>query len=308
MGPGRIEPLPDGTGARVWLADGRAIGVRETGVRDGWPLFVFPGTPGSRLCPLGDLEGAREAGARVVAIERPGFGVSTPQPWRRIVDWPADVAQVADVLGIASFAIAGMSGAGPYLVACAAMLPTRVRAVGLLGVVAPLESPGVRRAMTLRRRGMYAALPLARLGVPLLRALGPHGVRRMMTSDLPACDRAAIARVERQYIAMNLEAFRQGPDAFATELALVARPWGIRIEDIRVPVHLWHGDLDVSTPPAMGRHLAAAIPGCRTHLIADAGHFLAYSRWNEILAALAPADQRESENEPVPPAQTPLVI
>lgn len=75
-----------------------------------------------------------------------------------------------------------------------------------------------------------------------------------------------------------------------------------------MPVHLWHGDLDLSTPPAMGRHLAAAIPGCRPHFIADAGHFLAYSRWSEILAALAPADQRESENEPEPPAQTPLVI
>jgi pimeloyl-ACP methyl ester carboxylesterase len=289
MAPGRIEPLLDGTGARVWLVDGRAIGVRETGAPDGWPLFVFPGTPGSRLCPLGDLEGTREAGARVLVLERPGFGVSTPQPHRRIVDWPADVARVADALGIASFAIAGMSGAGPYLAACAAMLPGRIRAVGLLGVAAPLQSPGVRRAMTLRRRVMYGALPFARLGVPLLRALGPAGVRRLMTSDLPACDRAAIARVEQRYVAMGLEAFRQGPEAFSTELALVARPWGFRLEDIRVPVHLWHGDLDVSTPPAMGRHLAATIPGCRAHFVPDAGHFLAYTRWGEILATLSSA-------------------
>lgn len=293
MGRDSIEALGEGSGVRVWLPDGRAIGVRETGAPGGWPLLIFPGTPGSRLCPLGDLEGTREAGARVLAIERPGFGVSTPQPGRRVVDWPADVARVADALGLGTFAIAGMSGAGPYLAACAAMLPGRVRVAGLLGVAAPLQAPGITSGMTLRRRTMYRMLPFARLATPLLGVLGPRGVRHVMTGDLPECDRAAIARERERYVAMGLEAFRQGPSAFAEELKLVARSWGFSLADIRVPVHLWHGDLDVSTPLEMGRYLAATIPGCRAHFVRGEGHFLAYSRWPEILATLAPLGHRQ---------------
>jgi pimeloyl-ACP methyl ester carboxylesterase len=199
------------------------------------------------------------------------------------------VAQVADALDIQSFAIAGMSGAGPYLAACAHQLPHRVRSVAMLGVVCPLDAPGVLEAMTLRRRLMYRALPLAPYAAPLLRLLGPTGVRRLMTADVPPCDQAIIARIAEPYAAMKREAFRQGPSAFVTDLALAARPWGFRLEDIRVPVHVWHGELDVSTPPAMGRHLAATIPGAALHFVRGEGHFLAYARWREILSALTPA-------------------
>jgi pimeloyl-ACP methyl ester carboxylesterase len=194
--PSPVEPLPDGTGARVWLPGGRAIGIRECGDPSGWPLLFFPGTPASRLTPLPDADPAatRNAGVRVVVLERPGFGVSSPQPGRRIVDWPRDVAYVADALGIDRFAVAGMSGAGPYLAACGVALPDRVRAVGLLGVVCPLDAPGVRATMSPRRRWMYRVLPLAPKAVPLLRMLGPRGVSRLMTSDVPPCDRAVLAR------------------------------------------------------------------------------------------------------------------
>jgi pimeloyl-ACP methyl ester carboxylesterase len=283
--------LADGTGARVSLDYGRVIGIREAGIADGWPLLVFHGAPSSRLFPLpeADAEGTRAAGVRVIVLERPGYGISSPQPRRRILDWAGDVAQVADALGIQSFAVAGMSGAGPYLAACAHQLPERVRTVAMLGVVCPLDAPGVVEAMTLRRRLMYRALPLAPYAAPLLALLGPTGVRRLMTADVPPCDEAILARIAEPYAAMKREAFRQGPSAFATDLALAARPWGFRLEDIRVPVHVWHGELDVSTPPAMGRHLAAAIPGAALHLVPGAGHFLAYARWREILTALSPA-------------------
>src|SRR5580704_3674921 len=101
-----VDALADGTGARVRLPDGRFLGIRESGDPQGWPLLVFPGTPGSRLTPLVDMDGTREAGARAIAVERPGFGVSTAQRGRRILDWPRDVAHLADALGLASFAIA----------------------------------------------------------------------------------------------------------------------------------------------------------------------------------------------------------
>jgi pimeloyl-ACP methyl ester carboxylesterase len=123
--------------------------------------------------------------------------------------------------------------------------------------------------------------------VPLLRLLGASGVSKIMTGDVPACDRAVVARFAEPYARMKREAFRQGPAAFAQELALAARPWGVRLDAIRVPVHLWHGEMDVSTPISMGRYLAATIPGCRARFLPDAGHFLAYERWAEIVP-LAP--------------------
>jgi pimeloyl-ACP methyl ester carboxylesterase len=250
--------------------------------------LLFPGTPGSRLTPLADVDGTKESGARIIVLERPGFGVSSPQPGRRVMDWPSDVADVADALGLQSFAIAGMSGAGPYLAACAVALPDRVRAVGMMGVGCPLDAPDIRRAMTLKRRLAYYLLPVAASLTPVLRALGPIRIRSLMTRDVPRCDKDVIAPIREAYDAMQSEAFRQGFAAFTTELSLLAQPWGLRLESIRVPVHLWHGELDVSTPAEMGRYLAAVIPGCRARFLPDAGHFVAFVCWKEILAALAP--------------------
>jgi pimeloyl-ACP methyl ester carboxylesterase len=122
------------------MSDGRAIGLCEHGDPQGKPLLWFPGTPSSRLWPVPDAEAARAAGVRVVVIERPGFGVSDFQPNRCVLDWPRDVVQVADALGLDSFAVAGSSGAGPYVGACAYALPDRVRVAGMVGVVAPLDA------------------------------------------------------------------------------------------------------------------------------------------------------------------------
>ena len=161
---------------RVRMSDGRAIGLCEHGDPQGKPLLWFPGTPSSRLWPVPDAEAARAAGVRVVVIERPGFGVSDFQPNRCVLDWPRDVVQVADALGLDSFAVAGSSGAGPYVGACAYALPDRVCVAGMMGVVAPLDAPGVRDGMTARRRVLYRMLGLAPYTVPLLRIMGPAGI------------------------------------------------------------------------------------------------------------------------------------
>jgi pimeloyl-ACP methyl ester carboxylesterase len=176
-----LEPLADGTGMRVRMSDGRAIGLSQHGDLKGKPLLWFPGTPSSRLWPVPDVEAARAAGVRVVVIERPGFGVSDFQPNRRVLDWPHDVVEVVDALGLESFAVAGSSGAGPYVAACAYALPDRVRAAGMMGVVAPLDAPGVRDGMTVRRRVLYRMLAVAPYAVPLLRIMGPAGIDHAMT-------------------------------------------------------------------------------------------------------------------------------
>ena len=271
------------------MADGRAIGFSDHGDLRGTPLLWFPGTPSSRLWPVPDVEAARAAGVRVLVIERPGFGVSDFQPNRRVLDWPRDVAEVADALGLDSFAVAGSSGAGPYVAACAYALPDRVRIAAMMGVIAPLDAPLARSGMTMRRRVLYRALGLAPHAIPLFRVMGPERIDKVMTGDVPACDRLVLERIREPYMASKREALRAGPQGLAHELALCARPWGFPLQAIRVPVHVWHGQLDVSTPIAMARYLAEAIPTSRPRFFPTFGHFLSYEVWPEILLALTGA-------------------
>jgi pimeloyl-ACP methyl ester carboxylesterase len=82
------------------------------------------------------------------------------------------------------------------------------------------------------------------------------------------------------------EAFRQGSRGAAQDVVLLGRPWGFRLEDIRPPVLLWQGEVDVLVPPAMGRHLAAKIPDCRATFFPGEGHLL-FDHMREIAQAFA---------------------
>ena len=98
------------------LADGRALGFAEYGNPNGKPLFYFHGHPGSRF-EARYLENSETA--RIIGVDRPGLGLSTYKAGRKILDWPDDIAELANSLGIARFAVAGFSGGGPYALACA---------------------------------------------------------------------------------------------------------------------------------------------------------------------------------------------
>src|ERR1700716_3282454 len=114
----------------VDLDDGRVLGYREYGELTGTPIVYLHGMPGSRLDPVALDEEYRRLGVRVVAIERPGYGLSSARRSGGLVDWPADVAAVADHLAIERFAVLGYSSGGKYAAACAYALPDRVTVVG----------------------------------------------------------------------------------------------------------------------------------------------------------------------------------
>src|SRR5262249_23573928 len=124
------------------LSDGRRLGYAEHGDPHGEAVLWFPGTPGSRFTTL-DTVSARRAGARLVAIERPGFGLSDPKPDRTLLGFAEDVRELANALAIERFAIAGVSGGAPYVLACALALSHRVRAAAIVAGGGPLEAPGV---------------------------------------------------------------------------------------------------------------------------------------------------------------------
>lgn len=287
------DPLEDLT---LCLSDGRTLGYAQYGAPAGRPVFVFHGSPGSRVQVRAAHGPALARGIRIIAPDRPGLGLSTRLPGRQITDWPNDVRALADALGIARFAVIGISGGGPYGAACAWALPERITCAGIISGVAP-PSHGCAICGGLRRRERVV-VDLA-LRMPwLLRAVMTVGavpsrrwtegfyarVRGMASpADRPILERSDVAEC---LIAGMKEAFRQGGRGPADELLLLARPWTFRPEEIRVPVRLWHGEADGVVPVAMGRHLAAIIPGCRAEFVPDAGHYLAFDRIGPCLDAM----------------------
>lgn len=280
----------------VVLRDGRRLGYAESGDPDGLPLLWFPGTPGSRYSGPADEHATRSAGVRLICIERPGFGVSDFLARRQFLDCPHDVTQVADALGIDRFAIAGISGAGPYLAACAHEIPERLTAVGLISCIGPLGPEGMTKRMPMYRRGVLRVVASASRVASYAAELGllgrdPEKLYRRMTRGLSAGDRAILARPEvwDRQVASIAEALRPGARGFVRELILVTQPWGFRLCDIDIEVHMWHGTGDRSTPIEMGRYMAEQIPSCEASFYPDEGHFLIYDRWAEIVSTLADA-------------------
>lgn len=282
---------------RITLRDGRRLAFAEYGDPQGRPFLYFHGFPASRLeAALTDGAAAR-LGIRIIAPDRPGFGRSDLQPGRRLGDWPADVTQLVDVLGLQQFTVLGVSGGGPYALACAVKIPQRLAAVGLVGGLGPAADTADTAGMaTLNRIFLFLFRRAPGLGRPLLALFGA-GIRRrparffdLFTATVPAVDRAALLApgIRPLFHASLREAFRQGARGTARELFLYARPWDFDPATIAVPVNLWHGALDITVPPRMGESLARRIPGCRRHLLAAEGHFsLPLRRVEEILRTLA---------------------
>ena len=281
----RVVPLPDG----------RRLGLAEYGDADGAPVFLFHGLPGSRLQFHPDPAVARGCGVRVLALERPGMGLSTPHPRRRIVDWPRDVAAAADALGLAKFGVMALSGGGPYGAACAALIPERLTSITFVSPLGPIDKRRARLVMaplpgTFLGLARWAPwlLPLP-AGIYLLLRHFPRTIHMARPwAGISASDRAALREMPEigaMYRRDLTEATRQGYGGVLTDARLASRPWGFALDSIRVPVTLWYGDRDALTPPAMQASLARAIPHCRVHCLPGEGHFLFFRHLREILAA-----------------------
>jgi pimeloyl-ACP methyl ester carboxylesterase len=278
------------------LRDGRDLAYLEFGDPGGFPVFYCHGTPGSRLEGAFPDRAAKAHGFRIIAVDRPGFGRSTFQPDRTFRDWPADVASLADALGVGEFGITGHSGGGPHLFACGVLIPPgRLRFIGALAPWGPIATPEIMAGLN-RLDRVYARL--ARRAPWAMRAsfapLGwcakhwPRLFFAIMTSAVSTSDRVALASdgVLEQLRESELEAFRQGGRGSAHEATIAYRPWDIDVPDIRVPTHIWLGDQDIFVPRQMGSYLQDAIPEVDFHQLVGAGHF-AVSAWDEILAACA---------------------
>jgi pimeloyl-ACP methyl ester carboxylesterase len=283
----------DGTDRTIRLRDGRRLGFAEWGDAGGRPRLYFHGWPGSRVEGRLADEAARSRGIRLIAIDRPGMGLSDFQPRRTLVDWPDDVLQLAAALVLDRFAVLGISGGGPYAAACAWKLSDRLTRAGIVSCLAPLDVPGATAGMS--RQNRLAFQLVGRLSVlrRLLMARSGVSVRRRpdrvlesgvgATVDKEYLDRPDVRKVLVESLS---EAFRSGSRGPAWEMGLYALPWGFRLEDIRTPVYLSHGEQDANAPVTMGRYLASVIPECQATFHSGEGHLHFIDRLPEIFAAV----------------------
>jgi len=274
------------------LADGRRLAYTERGDPAGVPIIHQHGMPGSRLDHEAETDFYRSLGVRVITPDRPGYGLSEPHPQRRLLDWPSDVAELADHLGLERFGVTALSGGGIYALACAAEIPDRLIEVVTTGCPGPMQRPGALAGMRLMTRagvwlGSKAPWLLDR-GAALLAGLvraHPRFFLEQSNRDKPPADLRwmSIPTVSAGAAETLREALRPGAWGYVQDVRVLARPWDFAPENIKVPVSLWHGDLDSVIPLHHGRYLASVIPGARLRVCRGEGHLLLWNHLAEIL-------------------------
>jgi pimeloyl-ACP methyl ester carboxylesterase len=282
----------------IRLPDGRRLGVHELGDPRGHPVFFFHGLGASRLCVHPDDRIPLELGVRVIALDRPGIGLSDKSPGRTVLDRAADVVALADAMHLDRFACVGWSGGGAHALACAHAVPARVTAVALVSARAPLDGEGAASCLTPEWTRIER---MARIAPWLMRAFFATQCRAIRRAPRRFVDRlvAGLGPPDREILgdpamrdmldAMIGELVRQGSRGLFDDGLALARPWGFSPADVRVTVHLWHGLRDTVIPPSFGRYLARLIPGCQARFPRTDGHMLYLGRWGEILETVTRA-------------------
>jgi len=266
----------------IRLRDGRRMQSLEVGKSDGVPLFHFHGNGSSRLEVLMVQAMAEHLGVRLMSLDRPGIGRSDPKPGYRLLDWPDDVVEVADQLGIERFAVEGLSGGAPFALACAYKIPHRLTGCSL---ISPATGPFLKPAGSFALRSevwMLVHLPwlvraLFRLSMrlsgsdeasfeqKLVRAGARLGVADQLLLGIP--------EIRKVFAQATAECFRQAADAGTKDGLVYSRPWGFQVEAITFEqLFLWRGEQDRVMPAAAARLLAQALPHCTATFYPDEGH------------------------------------
>jgi len=281
----------------IAVGDGRQIGFAEFGAPQGRAVFWLHGTPGARRqIPTEARAFAECNGIRLIGVDRPGIGSSTPYQYPNVLAFAEDLRTIADTLGIGEMAIVGLSGGGPYTLACAAAMPDRVVAVGVLGGVAPTVGPDAVGG-GLMAVGSAVAPVLEVAGLPVrLAASGLIRLIRPVASPAlelyarvsPEADRQLLVRPEFKAMFLDdlLNGSRKQLAAPFADIVVFARHWGFTLEEVKVPVRWWHGDRDHIVPFAHGRHVVERLPDAELYHLPGESHLAGLGRAEDILSRL----------------------
>ncbi|MGZ4597974.1 MAG: alpha/beta fold hydrolase [Actinomycetes bacterium] len=267
----------------IELPHGRTLQVTEAGDPSGVPVVVHHGAPGSSLLDPAWHSDAVARGLRLISYARPGYGTSSRHRGRVVADAAADVAALADALGIARFLSWGVSGGGPHVLATAALLPERVVAAASLASAAPFDAEGL---------DFYAGMGQGNIDeFGIVVECGEDGIRPLaeqQAAQMSGATREQMVEAMAPHLTEVDARELSGPigatlhAAFADGLAVsvdgwidddlaFVQPWGFAPAAIGVPVLLWQGRQDAMVPFGHGEWLAKQIPGVDARLTEAAG-------------------------------------
>jgi pimeloyl-ACP methyl ester carboxylesterase len=290
--------MPD-SAQTVTTPDGRALAYLEVGVPNG-PLVIHNhGGPSSRLEARLLADAATDNGLRLVCVDRPGMGESSPQKDRTYSGWADDLVAVADALGAQEFGVTGWSEGGPWALAAAAYIdPARLRHVssiapgsyGAFGdnsaaqYLSKIDAFGGALALRFKPgfRLMYAALGLSAKRFP-------DSFVKQVRNNSSAYDKRLLSdpAIAKGFGHTCAECFAHGSDGLVRDAELLYRRWAFDIKDIERPVHLWQGLDDALVPDPINKAVADAMPGAVWHPVDGAGHFIAVGCGDDIFAIAA---------------------
>ena len=284
------------------LEDGRNLCYTELGNPEAKPIFHFHGWPGSCLeAKFGEIL-IPISNARIISVNRPGIGLSDRKKNRTLLEWPDDVAELADYLSLDNFSIIGMSGGASSALACAYKLPDRVNSVGIVSGLGPFcickkHVPSYVKFVFFTGRRMRWLLKLV---------FWLYFERQFNSKNQARAKRIMYSRFEKLLTKEDLkffknheitdlmfnqikEAFVQGIKGICDEGILYIEPWGFELEDIpqNIKIYLWHGELDPLVPVSIGRELAEAIPNCEAVFFPKEGHYSTlFDNIEEVISTL----------------------
>lgn len=285
----------DKTNQILDLKDGRKLGFAEYGVPDGKPVFHFNGSGGSRLERPPDLNILTELGIRYISTDRPGHGNSSLKQDRELLDWPNDVAAIADHLGIDKFHVLGWSAGGPHALACAYRMPERVISGAIASGLAPANRPNpyagykgfMKALMILGRR--FPSLVYIFRKIAAKQINNPSGdIGDKFVNSLPKVDQIPFENqeVKAMLIADIKEGYKQGGDGPARDDIIINTPWKFEIMNIQTRFDIWQGDIDENVPVNQGKYQAELLPNNSFYLMENKGHMFLLEKWKDVLIQL----------------------
>lgn len=290
---------------------GRRLSFAEYGVPRGRAVVWMHGTPGARRqVPVEARRLALEQGLRIIGVDRPGIGSSTPYLYPDLLDWTHDLEHLLDALGVDSTHLIGLSGGGPYVLAAGAALPERVHGIAVLGGVAPTVGPDAAEGGAISLAVRLA--PLLALGrVPLGVAMNQFvrlakpvagSFLDLYAAVQPPGDKTLLSRPEFRAMFVDdlLNGNRFQSTAPINDLLLFCREWGFAPADVRVPVRWWHGDDDHIVPLRHGRHVVDRLPDAELTVIEGESHLGGLGAVEEVLGTLLGLGQRRDAGAVAP--------
>lgn len=275
----------------ITLKDGRHLGFAEYGCINGFPILFFHGLPGSRLEAEKLHSAALKLQVRLIGLDRPGMGLSSPQKNRTILDWPEDVKEFTTALNLKNFSIVGHSGGAPYVAACAYRIPEKIHKAVIVSGIAPLTYPEAISSLSKSQKLMHWMMRYCPVVLKLMmkmscKALENPDRLKTMLKALPEADAKIFENTHcKDSIVLSLkEAFRQNASGVVADFKLLPKSWGFDLEEIRCPFFVWQGGEDQQAPVKHAEIYAQHVPQAHYVFLENEGHIsILYNYGEQIL-------------------------